>query len=118
VVGSVLAMWLFPLTPLGDEGWRIAAALTARHIGGAVNYIAVSEALSIPPSTFGAGLAADDLILTLYFTALYSLAKHIPPEDGQTAAGAGSGVAGHGGGERVINVSGVACVAYRGHGVV
>jgi hypothetical protein len=26
-------MLLFPLTPLGDEGWRIAAALTARHIG-------------------------------------------------------------------------------------
>ena len=33
--------------------------------------MAVSEALSIGPSTFGAGLAADDLILTLYFTALY-----------------------------------------------
>jgi hypothetical protein len=31
--GSVLAMALFPLAPLGEEGWRIAAALTARHIG-------------------------------------------------------------------------------------
>jgi hypothetical protein len=78
--------------------------------------MAVSEALSITPSTFGAGLAADDLILTLYFTALYSLAKNIPPDAGDGgsapagaggagAAGPGSG-GGHGGGaERVINVS-------------
>jgi uncharacterized membrane protein len=35
VVGSILAMAIFPLTPLGEEGWKIAAALTARHIGGA-----------------------------------------------------------------------------------
>lgn len=141
VAGSVLAMALFPLTPLGEEGWRIAAALTARHIGGAVNYMAVSEALSISPSTFGAGLAADDLILTVYFTVLYSLAKNIPPdsagaggEDSQqggtaagsqggapgaaavpaaTAAAAGGVASGHGGGgERVIHVpSGMAAVA-------
>ncbi len=37
---SVAAAAVFPLGPaLGDEGWRIAAALTARHIGGAVNYM-------------------------------------------------------------------------------
>jgi hypothetical protein len=35
--GSVLAMALFPLTPLGEDGWRIAAALTARHIGAGVS---------------------------------------------------------------------------------
>jgi len=33
--------------------WKMASALTARHIGGAVNYMAVSETLSIPPSVFG-----------------------------------------------------------------
>ncbi|KAI8465541.1 MAG: hypothetical protein J3K34DRAFT_454744 [Monoraphidium minutum] len=127
-VGSVAAMAVFPLTPLGDEGWRIAAALTARHIGGAVNYMAVSEALAISPSTFGAGLAADDLVLTAYFTALYALARGIPPDGaaggaagaeavaaGAAAGGGGAepggggaeaaGGGGHGGGgERVINV--------------
>jgi uncharacterized membrane protein len=36
---SVGAMALLPLTALGEEGWKIAAALTARHIGGAVNYM-------------------------------------------------------------------------------
>lgn len=54
---------------------QVASALTARHIGGAVNYMAVSETLDITPSTFGAGLAADDLILTLYFVAIYYLAR-------------------------------------------
>lgn len=78
-------MKIFSLTPaLGEEGWKIAAALTARHIGGAVNYMAVSETLHISPSTFGAGLAADDLILTLYFTTIYALAKAIPSEDAET----------------------------------
>ncbi|KAF5841251.1 hypothetical protein DUNSADRAFT_13705 [Dunaliella salina] len=81
VAGSYAAMLLFPLAPwLGDAGWRMASALTARHIGGAVNYMAVSETLSIPPSVFGAGLAADDLILTIYFAALYTLAKSVPPD--------------------------------------
>lgn len=81
IVGSYVAMLLFPLAPwLGDAGWRMASALTARHIGGAVNYMAVSETLSIPPSVFGAGLAADDLILTIYFAALYTLAKSVPPD--------------------------------------
>ena len=42
--------------------------------------MAVTEALSVSPSVFGAGLAADDLILTLYFTTIYALAKSIPPE--------------------------------------
>uniref|UniRef100_A0A383V839 DUF819 domain-containing protein n=1 Tax=Tetradesmus obliquus TaxID=3088 RepID=A0A383V839_TETOB len=96
--GSVAAMALCPLTALGEEGWKIAAALTARHIGGAVNYMvgggvagwgvlvvravvgAVAESLGVSPSTFGAGLAADDLILTLYFVGIYSLARNIPPE--------------------------------------
>lgn len=26
------------------DGWKIASALASRHIGGAVNYVAVSEA--------------------------------------------------------------------------
>lgn len=80
VVGSVVAMHVVPLTPLAGEGWKVAAALTARHIGGAVNYVAVSESLSISSSSTGAGLAADDLILTLYFSALYSMARGVPAE--------------------------------------
>ncbi len=58
VVGSAVAMLLFPLSPyLGDAGWRIASALTARHIGGAVNYMAVSDMLDIPASATSACFA-------------------------------------------------------------
>lgn len=40
VVATVAAFHLLPLTSLGpDVGWRVAAALAARHIGGAVNYV-------------------------------------------------------------------------------
>lgn len=101
--------------------------------------MAVCEALAISPSTFGAGLAADDLILTLYFATLYSLARGIPPDGGAqgaapgaaaatataaapgggaggsssegAAAGSGGG-GGHGGGERSVDVyKGMASVA-------
>ncbi|MEW5307689.1 MAG: hypothetical protein WDW36_010067 [Sanguina aurantia] len=76
VVGSVFAMLVFPLGQyLGEDGWKVAAALTARHIGGAINYMSVCQTLGVAPSTFSCGLAADDLILTLYFTSLYALAQ-------------------------------------------
>jgi uncharacterized membrane protein len=53
IVGTVTAMLLVPLHSLGGEGWKVAAALQARHIGGAVNYVAVTEALSISPMSVG-----------------------------------------------------------------
>ena len=34
VAGSLLAFKLLPLRMLGADGWKVAAALTARHIGG------------------------------------------------------------------------------------
>ncbi|GAX86288.1 hypothetical protein CEUSTIGMA_g13700.t1 [Chlamydomonas eustigma] len=81
VLGSLAAYLIMPLGRfIGEDGWRVASALTARHIGGAVNYMAVTESLEVSPSIFGAGLAADDLILTLYFTAIYSLARALPPD--------------------------------------
>jgi uncharacterized membrane protein len=39
-VGTIVAMLVVPLR-VGGDGWKIAAALTSRHIGGAVNYVAV-----------------------------------------------------------------------------
>ncbi|PRW59633.1 putative membrane -like [Chlorella sorokiniana] len=80
VLGSLLAFKLMPLRMLGADGWKVAAALTARHIGGSVNYVAVSEALSLSPSARMAGLAADDLIVSAYFLTLYALAKRVPPD--------------------------------------
>jgi len=87
--GTLLAAAALPLgSALGESGWRVAAALLARHVGGAVNYVAVAGALDVPASLFGAGLAADDLILTLYFSAIYALARNVPPD---VAEGDGGG---------------------------
>ncbi|XP_024541608.1 uncharacterized protein LOC9657017 isoform X1 [Selaginella moellendorffii] len=81
IIGTLVAMKLVPLTGLGTDGWKIAAALMSRHIGGAVNYVAVSEALGASPSVVASGLAADNLICAVYFTTLFALASSIPAEE-------------------------------------
>lgn len=90
VVGSFIAFAIIPLRMLGDDGWKVAGALTARHIGGSVNYVAVSEALSVSPGPRMAGLAADDVIVSLYFVVLYSLARKAPPDAIDTSHERGS----------------------------
>ena len=77
VGGTLVALALFPMAHLGPDAWKMAAALCSRHIGGAVNYVAVSEYLSITPSLVAAGLAADNLICALYFTTLFALAAGV-----------------------------------------
>ncbi|CAD5190116.1 unnamed protein product [Musa acuminata subsp. malaccensis] len=79
-IGTVVAYLLVPMRSLGQDSWKIAAALMSRHIGGAVNYVAVSEALGVSPSVLAAGLAADNVICAVYFTSLFALASRIPPE--------------------------------------
>ena len=76
---------------------QVAAALAARHIGGAVNYVGVAGALDIPASAQAAGLAADNLLCVLYFSFIFQLARRLPPDPpaspaGSVAAGAGGGV--------------------------
>jgi hypothetical protein len=66
---------LVPLLSLGDEAWKVCAALTSRHIGGAVNYVAVANVLNVSPKVLGAGLAADNLCNVLYFALLFYLAR-------------------------------------------
>lgn len=44
VLSTLAAIAVVPLSALGDNGWKVAAALCARHIGGAVNYVAVTTA--------------------------------------------------------------------------
>ena len=73
ILGSLLACALVPLQSLGADGSMVAAALTARHIGGSINYVAVTDLLGVSPAARMAGIAADDVIVTLYFVALYTL---------------------------------------------
>ena len=80
VIGSFAAFSLMPLHILGADGWKVAGALTARHIGGSVNYVAVSEILNLSPGPRMAGLAADDVIVSIYFIILYALARRTQPD--------------------------------------
>jgi hypothetical protein len=38
-----------------DGAWKVAAALCSRHIGGAINYVAVCDVLATPAATVTAG---------------------------------------------------------------
>uniref|UniRef100_A0A7N0VLJ3 Membrane protein YjcL n=1 Tax=Kalanchoe fedtschenkoi TaxID=63787 RepID=A0A7N0VLJ3_KALFE len=87
-IGTLVAFMLVPMRSLGQDSWKIASALMGRHIGGAVNYVAISEALGISSSVLAAGLAADNVICAVYFTTLFALASKIPPDVTLTAADA------------------------------
>lgn len=80
LLGTLVAFKLLPLASLGADSWKIASALCARHIGGAVNYVSVSDALGMSGAALTAGLAADNLICAVYFTTLYAMARGIPAE--------------------------------------
>ncbi|XP_022984975.1 uncharacterized protein LOC111483083 [Cucurbita maxima] len=79
-IGTVVAYFLVPMQSLGQDSWKIAAALMGRHIGGAVNYVAISDALGVSSSVLAAGLAADNVICAAYFATLFALASKVPPE--------------------------------------
>jgi uncharacterized membrane protein len=71
LLGSVVAMTVLagPLGAVGvtGDGWKVAAALTAKNIGGGLNFFAVTNALGLSPATVGAGLAVDNLLGLCYF---------------------------------------------------
>ncbi|XP_040381151.1 uncharacterized membrane protein YjcL [Oryza brachyantha] len=95
-IGTTIAYLLVPMRSLGQDSWKIAAALMGSYIGGAVNYVAISEALGVSPSVLAAGVAADNIISALYFMTLFSLATKIPAEaktaqDGATGDGEAEG---------------------------
>jgi len=74
VVGTLSAFALVPLKSLGDEGWKVACALTSRHIGGAINFVAVADTLNIDGSIVSAAIAADNVVVALYFAFLFYMA--------------------------------------------
>ncbi|EKX38319.1 hypothetical protein GUITHDRAFT_115468 [Guillardia theta CCMP2712] len=74
LASTVLAAAVFPMN--GVEGaWKIAAALCSRHIGGAINYVAVADVLEAPAAVVTAGIAADNLVVAVYFIAIFAMAN-------------------------------------------
>lgn len=71
VVGTVLA---FSIIPLGEEGWKLAGIFCSTYIGGSMNYVASAEALQLKSGDLlTAGIAADNLVMTIYFLVLFAL---------------------------------------------
>ena len=70
VVGTLVAYALVPMRNTVG-GAKIAAALCARHIGGAVNFVAVADILKISPELVAASMAADNVVVALYFAFLF-----------------------------------------------
>ena len=46
---------------------KLAAALTAKNIGGGLNYVAVASTLGVSPPALSAGITADNFFALLYF---------------------------------------------------
>ena len=95
VLGTVIA---FHLIPLGPEGHKLAGIFCSTYIGGSINYVAASEALNMKSGDLlTAGIAADNLVMTLYFLVLFALPS-IPWLRKRYIQRRGP--AGHGGGQR------------------
>ena len=57
------------MTELGvnGDGWKVAAALAAKNIGGGINYVAVANTLGLSPEALAAGITADNFFALVYF---------------------------------------------------
>jgi uncharacterized membrane protein len=76
LLGTFVACALVPAGALGTENfYRAAVALNARHIGGSVNLVAVAEATQLAPAIVAALLAADNIVLAIYFPVIFALSK-------------------------------------------
>ena len=71
IIGTVVA---FRIVPLGPEGWKLAGVFSSTYIGGSMNYAATAEALGLRDGDLlSAGVAADNLVMALYFLVLFAL---------------------------------------------
>jgi hypothetical protein len=62
------------------DGWKLAAALAAKNVGGGLNYVAVATTLGVSPPAFAAGITADNFFALVYFPIVSWLGG--PPRDG------------------------------------
>jgi uncharacterized membrane protein len=96
-VGTLLgALVAWRLVPLGDEGWRFAGIFSATYVGGSMNFAATSKALGLEAGDLlTAGVAADNLVMTIYFLSLFAMAASAPLQRAfPRRAGRGEGAGG------------------------
>ena len=71
VLGTIVA---YNVVPLGEEGWKLAAIFCSTYVGGSMNYAAAADAVGLQSGDLlTAGVAADNLVMALYFLVLFAL---------------------------------------------
>ncbi len=71
VIGTLIS---YNIVSLGEEGWKLAGIFCSTYIGGSLNYVAAAEALQLySGDLLTAGVAADNLVMTLYFLLLFAI---------------------------------------------
>ena len=64
-----------------EDGWKIAAALAAKNIGGGLNYVAVATTLRASPAAVAAGIVVDNVFALVYFPLVSWLGRNEPKSD-------------------------------------
>lgn len=82
IIGSLISYLLLHthLSGLGSDSWKIVAALTAKNIGGGLNFMSVASSLDVSGTTMATGLAVDNLLGLVYFPLISFLGRKIPSE--------------------------------------
>jgi hypothetical protein len=55
---------------LGVDAWKATSALTAKNIGGGLNFMAVAGQLEVSPQAIAASLTVDNILGLVYFPTL------------------------------------------------
>lgn len=74
-IGTIIGTFVaYNIVSLGEEGWKLAGIFCSTYIGGSMNYVASAEALQLlSGDLLTAGIAADNLVMTLYFLLLFAI---------------------------------------------
>ncbi|MEJ2495864.1 MAG: DUF819 family protein, partial [Ignavibacteriaceae bacterium] len=71
IIGTIIA---YNTIELGENGWKLAAIFSSTYIGGSMNYVAAAEAVKLESANLlAAGIAADNLVMAVYFIVLFAL---------------------------------------------
>lgn len=70
IAGTLIGVLVLPL---GENAGQLAGVFSATYIGGSMNFAAVGEAVGIDRSLFTAGVAADNVVGTLYLIFIAAL---------------------------------------------
>ena len=75
-LGALAGAFLFG-SAIGEETWKLAAALTGTYSGGSLNFTAVSRAVDMSDALFVGATAADNVVTGLWLAACVVLPRWI-----------------------------------------